>query len=222
MNKYQQIYMKRAKLIAYFLQIIPFIRTIFLTGSVARIEATEKSDIDFLIITQKNRIWTCRALVTLLIQFLGLRRTNKKIAGRICLNRYQTQGHLLINPHNQYTAKDTVSALLLSGDSKILENWHNQNQWVIKHGFRFNQGKIISIGYKIISFPLILIRFIQEIMWEVIFNDWAENKLSQYQIKRILSDNRTQNSSKKEIYISNKEIRFHPRENIYPERSRMG
>jgi predicted nucleotidyltransferase len=69
---------------------VPFVRAIALTGSLAENKATEQSDIDLFIQVREGTIWTTRALVTLAIESAGIRRTDAKIAGRICLNWYAT------------------------------------------------------------------------------------------------------------------------------------
>jgi predicted nucleotidyltransferase len=72
------------------LRATPFVEMIALTGSMAEGRARAESDIDLFIQTKPGRIWTTRVMVTVIIQLAGIRRTETKIVGRICLNWYAT------------------------------------------------------------------------------------------------------------------------------------
>lgn len=85
---------KRGRLAAAFLSFLPFVRMVSLCNTVAFNLADAKSDIDFFIITKKNKIWTSRFLVTGLVSLLGLRRHGQKIANRVCLSFYLTDDNL--------------------------------------------------------------------------------------------------------------------------------
>jgi len=56
----------KAEKIARILWIVPYIRLVAVSGSLARNAPNEKSDIDFLIITKSGRIWFC-GIITALI-----------------------------------------------------------------------------------------------------------------------------------------------------------
>lgn len=72
------------------IKIIPFIRMIVLTGSMAEGRASEQSDIDLFIQVEEGKLWSTRFFVTLVLQLLGLRRTDTDIAGKVCLNWFAT------------------------------------------------------------------------------------------------------------------------------------
>jgi len=206
---YQQKYLRRAKLVAFILQLVPFVRGVYLNGSVARGEASQKSDIDFFIITKKNRIWTCRALVTLVVQLLGARRYGEKIAGRICLNRYQTEDNLVIHPQNYYHAWNYTYSIPLV-DANLFERHKEQNRWMFKYHFRFKSHYQKSNMAIMASLPIKFLQFLFEVLFEVLANDYLEKILGKYQAKRILNDPRTKNSPEGKIFVSNSELRFHP------------
>lgn len=79
---------KKAKKIALLLSIIPWIKSIGISGSVSMNGAKPESDIDFFIISYKNRIWLTRLLTVILTQLIGQRRHKNMIKNRICLNIY--------------------------------------------------------------------------------------------------------------------------------------
>jgi len=85
---------KKAIRAARLLSIIPFLNAIFLCNSVASGTATEKSDIDFLIVTTPGRIWVVRALANFLLRITGMRTYGKHLANRICLSFFVTEKKL--------------------------------------------------------------------------------------------------------------------------------
>lgn len=79
-------YIGKVKRWRWLLGLTPYLRGAFLVNSVAFGNLEKESDIDFLIITEKNRLWFTRVWLTLLTQIFGLRRHGKKVAGRFCLS----------------------------------------------------------------------------------------------------------------------------------------
>ena len=76
----------KAKVYAAKIIRLPFVRMVVLTGSVATGEATQKSDIDFLIVTKKRRIYLARAIIVVMAKIWGEYRSNNNVAGKLCLN----------------------------------------------------------------------------------------------------------------------------------------
>lgn len=228
MNRYQKKYFYRAVKIAYWLRYIPYVRAVFLTGSVARGEARKKSDIDFFIVTKPGRIWTCRVLVTLAIGIVGLRRTNTQIEGRICLNRYQTEINLEIKPHNAYHRRDYSQAICLLDLDDVEEKYRKANKWIKKfktHDFilrasnsesRSSRPASLHSGQArtIIEKSLKYTRKISETILSTKFGDWIELKLKKYQQKRILSDPRTLAAPRGKIIATDQALCFHPQKHL--------
>jgi predicted nucleotidyltransferase len=81
---------KKAKRVIKLLQLIPFIRLVAVSGSLAMNNTKKESDIDLLIVAKSGRIWTCRGLTTLFIHLIGQRRHGSLTKDRFCLNHYLT------------------------------------------------------------------------------------------------------------------------------------
>ncbi|MBI5071401.1 hypothetical protein HZB93_00695 [Candidatus Falkowbacteria bacterium] len=78
--------MKRAKRVAGFLKFIPGIKMIAVCNSLAWTNASEKSDIDFFIVTAPRKIWTARFWAAGFSQLLGLRPSKNNTRDKICLS----------------------------------------------------------------------------------------------------------------------------------------
>ncbi|OGD57191.1 hypothetical protein A2V71_02110 [Candidatus Berkelbacteria bacterium RBG_13_40_8] len=202
----QKKYLKRAKIVAYLLQLAPFVRMVGLNGSLTRWQARESSDIDFLIIAKRNRIWTCRIFVTLITHLTGLRRYGDKTAGRICLNRYQTDNFLDIQPHNDYHARTFSQTWPLVNVNKTYEKFIQKNVWMAKMGYSFKKNE--KNLQKNVIFASI--RKMKEWILNGSFGDAVEKTLGNYQKKRILSDIRTRKAPKGRVRVSDRELCFHP------------
>lgn len=72
--------LNRARQIAAQLTDRPFIRLLALGNSVAMGTATELSDLDFLVVTAPNRLWTARFLLLLRAKWLGVSKRPGKTA----------------------------------------------------------------------------------------------------------------------------------------------
>jgi len=203
-SKLFQKRLKRARNVAWILQVVPFIRMIGLNGSMTRGEIKSESDIDFLIIAKRGRIWTVRFLVTMLTHLTGQRRYGSKIAGRICLNRYQADDFLEIQPHNLSLA-NCFSSLVPLFDIGLYSKYQKKNKWMERFGFEVRPTfKVKLVNNSFLGF----LRKIKEIILSGFFGDWLEKKLGNYQKRRILRDKRTLEAPKGQLRISEKEIWF--------------
>lgn len=79
-------YLKKGKKWALRLRYLPFVSAVAIVNTVSFGVATKESDIDLLVVVKKGRMWTARFLVTLFLFFCGVRRSRRKIAGRLCLS----------------------------------------------------------------------------------------------------------------------------------------
>ena len=69
---------KKARKTIKWLQIIPYIRMVAVSGSLAMANAKKESDIDLLIIVKNKRIWTARFFTTYFSKLSGKGGTTKK------------------------------------------------------------------------------------------------------------------------------------------------
>jgi predicted nucleotidyltransferase len=103
---------RRARAVARWLQHVPFVRGIVLTGSVAAGDAKDDADVDILVIVAPDRI----ALVFTLLGSLS-RLVSRKI---FCPNYYLSAAHLALSRRDHYIARELIQAQPLTQGGEAL------------------------------------------------------------------------------------------------------
>lgn len=127
--------LKIARQVAKDLKIIPFIKTIAVTGSLSMLNAKKTSDIDLMIIVSKGGIWTARILSFLLLKLKGVkvrRFRDKNEKDKICMNMWFDESKLVWpkNDRNFYTAHEILQILPLEDKGKTFRKFLSKNNWV--------------------------------------------------------------------------------------------
>jgi hypothetical protein len=111
---------KQAAVIAKF----PFVKGVFLSGSISKDYMDENSDLDFFIITQPGRLWVARALLILYKRiFLG--NSNK----HFCVNYFIDSDHLEIAEQNIFTATELATLVPLVNYGLYMQMMMDNN-WI--------------------------------------------------------------------------------------------
>jgi hypothetical protein len=116
--------LKTAEKIASFLSAFPFVRGVAVSGSLSKNFADEKSDIDFFIITAKNKLWLARAIMHGFKKFTFLFKKEHWF----CMNYYVDEAMLQIKEKNIYTATEIATLLPLRGIGSFQE-FYQHNKW---------------------------------------------------------------------------------------------
>jgi len=134
---------KIAERAVWWLRFIPFVRMIAVTGTLAMKNSEKDSDIDFLVVLEKGRIFTGRLLVTLVVHLLGKRRYGKKIKNRICLNYFITTGSLEIKRQDLFAANEYSFIYPLFGFDVYQKFGEANIEWIkkFKPNFEFSELK---------------------------------------------------------------------------------
>ncbi len=197
--------LRKALWISWLLQLVPFIRLIGLNGSMTKGKIRKESDIDFLIIAKQGRIWIVRFLTIILTRLIGQKAHGEKIAGRICLNRYQVDNFLEIQPHNFYHA-NCFSSLVPLFDINLYPKYQKKNRWMEKFNFKIRPTLRVKL---VNNFFFRYLRKINELFLSGNLGNWLERKLGNFQKERIRKDKRTQEAPKGRVRFSEKEICIH-------------
>jgi len=201
---------KKIRRIAKFLQLIPFIRLVAVSGSLAMNNPRKESDIDLLIITQYGRIWTCRALTTLFIHLIGQRRHGSLIENRVCLNHYLTNHSLKIPFKSLYNAQTYVHLVpLWEAEPSLYRRFQKANSWIKNYLFFYYQASeryLIKVNN---IFLFNCLRKIGEFFLRGKIGNALEFILKKIQIRRISKDPLTYQTGGR-VTFNDYQLEFHP------------
>lgn len=112
-----QLKWRRLRRIVRWWPLLPFLRGVAGTGSLAFDNAKVNSDLDVLVVAEQNRVWTVRFLLTVLLDLLRLRRRPLgPTRDRVCLNHYLSLDALEFPYRSLYTAMEYARLVPLLGE----------------------------------------------------------------------------------------------------------
>lgn len=117
--------MKAAKRVGAFIHRFPYVRGVYLSGSLSKHGVTGKDDdLDFFIITKAGRVWAAKLL---LIAFKKIALLNSE--KYFCINLLMSEEELVLNKKNIYIATEAASLVALTNDP-LLHTFLAANPWV--------------------------------------------------------------------------------------------
>ncbi|EKE06383.1 MAG: hypothetical protein ACD_19C00015G0015 [uncultured bacterium] len=141
-----------AKNAAKLISKIPTVKFVGITGALAMNNAGKDGDIDLMIVTKSNRLWTTRLFVYLLICLFGIQtrkpRSNTE-KDRLCLNMWMDENDLIWDKkdRNLYTAHEIAQIMPLVNRNKTYERFLYLNKWILN--FWPNAVRIYDTGSRI-------------------------------------------------------------------------
>ncbi len=196
-------------------QMIPYIRAVFVSGSLALGNTKKESDIDILVIAEHGHIWTARAFLTVFLSILGKYRQTNSTEDKICANHYITDRSLAIPFPSLYNAQ--TYAHFFAADplsNKIMKEFKKSNGWIASYLLHFDPDEDKNMHNETVKKPLRLSLYaaIKKIL-ETILNPTAgaylENKFRIFESGRIKKSG-LYNKSGGRITISDEQLEFHP------------
>ena len=118
-----QIMWPRAEYYGNIMGALPFVLMVSVTGSLAVDNADLESDIDYLIVTSHNRLWTTRAMIVLIVRLAAKRVT------AICPNYLVTEDAMTFQERNLYTAREVAQMEPVAGFD-VYQMMREENKWV--------------------------------------------------------------------------------------------
>ena len=201
---------KKAGKIIKWLQIIPYIKIVAVSGSLAMYNARKDSDIDLLIIARHKRIWTVRFLTSLFFQVISKRRHGVKTADRFCLNHFITDQSLKIDFPSLYNAQTYAHlVVILENEKRIYNRFQQANNWIWDYLAFYDYQKIGNQRkIKTNSFLRNIGRF-QEFILSSFIGNILESLLGFFQKRLIKKHSITQNKGGR-IVANENQLEFHP------------
>lgn len=201
---------KKAKKIFSILSIVPFMRAIFVSGSLAMENSKDDSDIDVIVVAKHSRIWTVRTLMTLLTFLMKVRRHGDKTKDRICLNHYITDASLKIPFESIYNAESYVHLVnVYRDDEEIFKKFQKENSWIKNFAGNFSVSDLGSVRSDRRNKFLIYIARILELSLSGGAGDYLENIFARFESARIKKDSLYSKPGGR-ITIDENQLEFHP------------
>lgn len=104
----------------------PFVRAVFISGSLSKGRAAVDSDIDYFIITAPGRLWVARTLLVLYKKIFLLNSRKD-----FCVNYFLDTEHLTVEDRNRFTATEVVTLIPTYGNGTT-EAFFSKNAWAFK------------------------------------------------------------------------------------------
>lgn len=130
--KFSQAKLKRAQFFANILKIIPTVKLVAISGALAMANSHKSDDIDLVIITSRNCLWTSRFFANLALLLFKRSPHSSKISDKACLNIFLDESHLKISPQNLYLAHEICQMKPIWDKNGTHARFIKANRWVTK------------------------------------------------------------------------------------------
>ncbi len=139
-NKMAQQMMPKACKVSRLISNFPFVQCVCLSGGLSKGYYDEDSDMDFFIITKKNRLWIAR---TLLVLYKKIFLFNSK--KHFCVNYFISSNNLKIEEQNIFTATEITSLIPIYGE-QAYESFIKENQWAFNY-YPNKKNNLFSVNH---------------------------------------------------------------------------
>ncbi len=163
---------KTAKRVTTLIKNFPFVRAVFISGSLSKNNSDKKADLDFMLITAPSRLWICRSLL-MLFKKTFLFNSYKYF----CINYLITEDNLEIEEKNIFTATE-IAYIKSTYNSGLMNKFIASNLWIKNYFPNYTEGDETLHGTPVkISNCSCFLRKILEVPFKGKFGDWLETKL---------------------------------------------
>ena len=171
---------------------LPFVRMVAVTGSLAmnNVDDSKDIDIDYLIVTMPNHLWTCRALALMVARFARLEGVN------LCPNYLVATNALNLDDHSLYVAHELAQMIPLSG-MEIYEEMSRLNGWMVDYLPNALTLPELPPGVRVMQ-EHFLMQNVLEFLFRLPFGVWFEK----WEMDRKIARLTRQQSSSFESYFS--------------------
>lgn len=130
-----------SKRMGWVIRKFPFVKGVYLSGSLSKLGANDNADIDYFIITKNNRAWSARLFLTAFKKIFLI--NNKRY---FCINFFLDENHLELNKKNIYTAIESASLIPLHNKG-LLGKFYEKNPFIRDYFPNFIPQKAYTFNY---------------------------------------------------------------------------
>lgn len=200
---------RRLRIAVRLIRWLPYVRLVAAANTLADRTATKESDIDVFIVTKHGRMYLTRTLITAVLHIFGLRRHGEKIANRVCLSFFVTDGALDLSavafePYDIYLAYWVAELWPVLETPKTHQNLLAANAWAGRLVPGYDESDAHPSRSSGVARTL-------ERLFDSYFGDWLEQRLAAWQEARIRAD---QDRRDPDVLIvaTDRMLKFHEKE----------
>jgi hypothetical protein len=147
--------LKKIRFGVLLLRLIPWIKLVGVTGSVAVNNALPDDDVDLLVISAPRRLWLSRLCATLVLDLFNLRRkkSDKLVDNKLCLNMFLTEDNLKLE-EDIYNSYELIQLKPLWWKENTYKQLMDDNKWLFEYVPNYISAKPRSFVIKGGLFPL--------------------------------------------------------------------
>ncbi|MCC6934824.1 MAG: hypothetical protein IT406_04020 [Candidatus Yanofskybacteria bacterium] len=196
---------------ARFLQVVPYVRMVAASGSLALGSTGPQSDWDVFVVVQAGRLYTARTFLMLVAALMGRLRTkrHRTAPDMFCFNHIVTTGGLAIRHRSIFVAHALAWLVPIYDPQRYAARLRDANQWtadtIIRPGDLSFERRALRE-----SRVLALIRRCAEVIFDTFVGDALEYVLRVWQQRRIQRDPATRAPGGR-VVADDRELEFHPR-----------
>ena len=202
---------KKLLRIGYWFQVIPFLRAVLVSGSMAMLNTDEESDFDVLVIVKNKRMYTCRIMLSSVASLFRARRKrfDKVAPDKFCFNHYISDAQLKISNESLYNAQTYVNLRPAYVRGNVFEELYRENPWLNRYIYNFTPSFLYVRRMIRPSRILHAIAKIGEWLLGGFLGNFLETVLRGYQRRRIARNPVTYASGGRTIF-NDAQLEFHP------------
>ncbi|PIZ98333.1 MAG: hypothetical protein COX77_04950 [Candidatus Komeilibacteria bacterium CG_4_10_14_0_2_um_filter_37_10] len=193
------------------LRILPFIKFIGICNTLAYSNASDDADIDLLVITTKNKLWTARFFATTLMKLLHWRPTKQNKKNKICLSFFISEHLLNINnlqfsPQDVYLQYWVKQVVPIYDQGGFYDLWWQSNQWASSYLPRvlpFDMNQVRRVNDRRC---LLILKQVGE---SILVSAWVEKLFHKIQLKIMPPELLIMANQDTRIVLSDQALKFH-------------
>jgi hypothetical protein len=123
-----------ARRYSWIFRMVPWVKLVCVTGSIAGGSPGADDDIDLLVVTDGHRLWLSRLVVVGLLTLLGRRRKPnddpQRVNNKLCLNMWLSEDSLASPQPDLYVANELAHMVPIVNRDEMYERYIQANEWV--------------------------------------------------------------------------------------------
>ena len=162
---------RAARIMTHVIKRFPFVKAVFITGSLSKNSSEEISDVDYMVVTKSERLWIARTTL-MLFKKIFLLNSYKYF----CLNYFITEDNLEIHFKNVFTATE-ITYIKATFNTDMMNKFVMANQWIKDYfpNYKFLDPYLHTAGFKVNNRRSLLQKLL-----EIPFSGTIGNRLDNY------------------------------------------